>query len=150
MSTHGTLPASRAREDADADADVDAEEDPDPSGVEPETPKNGAVLCFPTRVGAGYDLTAEKLDEYQDSFPGVDVLGELRHARQHLLDNPRSLRSAPQVPGYLTAWLGRAKNGKPERGGRKPAAKSALDQVIDANAEYFGAGTTIDGEATHD
>ncbi len=80
-----------------------------PAASVPETP---AVMSFPC-VGTGgktWRLTAAKLAEYKESFPGVDVNGELLKARQWLHDNPRKAKTATGMARFLGAWLSRSQN----------------------------------------
>ncbi len=70
------------------------------------------VLVFPC-VGKGtreWILTEEKLVEYKQSFPGVEVLRELKKARQWCIDNPIRRKTANGMPAFLTRWLGRIQN----------------------------------------
>lgn len=70
-------------------------------------PPPPAVLEFPCTgaVGASWGLTEAKLDEYRESFPGLDVLAEMRNARQWLLDNPTRRKTFRGMPSFLGAWL---------------------------------------------
>ena len=65
------------------------------------------VLTFPTKGGDPWGLTQDKLHEYQETYPGVDVLGELRRARQWCLDNPGRCKTAKGMPKFCGGWLGR-------------------------------------------
>lgn len=88
------------------------------------------VLTFPT-VGTGprsWDLTAPKLAEYREAYPGVDVLAECRKALQWCRDNPSRRKTAGGMPKFLAGWLGRAQ----DRGG--PAAAKSKGEVQD---DYF-------------
>lgn len=72
------------------------------------------VLEFPTnRTGVVYALREDKLAEYRTTFPAVDVLAELRRARQWLIDTPVKRKTIQGTPRYLSSWLGRCQ----DRGG---------------------------------
>ncbi len=91
-----------------------------------------AVLVFQT-VGKGpkeWSLTEAKVAEYQESFPGVDVLGECRKARQWVIDNPTKRKTARGMPAFLTRWLGRVQNS-----GRAATGKDAPPETPEAKAE---------------
>jgi len=87
-----------------------------------------AVLTFQC-VGTGpsqWTLTASKLQQYREAFPGIDVLAECRKARQWLIDNPPRRKTAKGMPRFLNSWLSRAqdragRNGQPAP---KPKAKT--------------------------
>lgn len=55
-------------------------------------------------------LLEDKLEEWRESFPHLDVVGELRKARQWLLDNPNKQKTARGMTKYLGGWLGRAQD----------------------------------------
>lgn len=75
-----------------------------------------AAMSFPV-VGKGeWLLTAEKVAEWEESFPSMDVIAECRKARQWLLDNPDRRKTERGMPRFLGSWLARAQNsGKYER-----------------------------------
>lgn len=58
-------------------------------------------------------LTELKLKEYQESFPSLDVLQQLRVARQWCIDNPTNRKTARGMPAFLTNWLSNAQNKRP-------------------------------------
>lgn len=80
---------------------------------EPDKPASEpALLEFPC-VGNGartWKLTAAKVAQYRESFPGVDVDAELRKARQWLLDNATKRKTAGGMAAYLGRWLGRCQD----------------------------------------
>jgi hypothetical protein len=61
-----------------------------------------------------YPVTAEQVAEWQEAYPGIDVMQELRHARQWCLADTRRCKTARGVTRFLVGWLGRAQ----DRGGR--------------------------------
>lgn len=62
---------------------------------------------FVLKGGTSWTLAAEKLREYQTSFPGVDIEAELRTARQWCLDNATKRKTAAGMPRFLSSWLAR-------------------------------------------
>lgn len=89
------------------------------------------VLRFKTRGAPdSWCLTVGKLEEYRESFPGLDVLAELRKARQWGLDHPDRRKTAKGMPGHLGGWLGRAANRQGGNGsGQLPLApERSLDE----------------------
>jgi hypothetical protein len=79
------------------------------------------VLDFPTRgKPKSWHLTKTKVAEYEQSYPGLDVLGECRRARQWCIDNKEKQKTAKGMPGFLNRWLTTAcdrpakeRNGRP-------------------------------------
>ncbi len=99
------------------------EAEPSASG-EPE-----AVLEFPIvgktqkLLGAGgWSLTKTKLIEYQESFPGVDVLAECKKALQWTRDNPANRKTKSGMPAFLCRWLSKVQ----DRGGSRPLNGAAV------------------------
>lgn len=116
----------------------DSSEPPKPAASEP------AVFVFPTNgKSKTWNLCQSKIDEYGESYPGVDVLAELRQALQWCRDNPRKRKTADGMPSFLTRWFSKAQNGCGGNGnGRAPpqrddprgnlaAMKSFLDDLPD-------------------
>lgn len=91
--------------------------------AEPDEPAPAPqpVLEFPCVGNRAWPLYPAKLEEYRESFPGIDVLAECRRARQWLLDNPKRRKTYDGMARYLGNWLGKEQN----RGGRRPEAAGA-------------------------
>ncbi|NLA42476.1 MAG: hypothetical protein GX874_13960, partial [Smithella sp.] len=64
---------------------------------------------FLLRNGSQWDLTVEKLSEYETTFSDIDIHRELRKARQWLIDNPTKRKTATGMPRFLSGWLGGCK-----------------------------------------
>jgi len=83
------------------------------------SPPDDVFLAFECNGPAkAWTLTAAKVAEYQQSFPGVDVPAECRKAWQWTRDNPERRKTAKGMARFLGTWLGRAQ----DRAGRPPAA----------------------------
>lgn len=68
---------------------------------------------FPTRSTArqkatSWELRSEKVEEWIETFPGLDVGVELGSAYQWILDNPEKRKTASGMTSYLGGWLRRA------------------------------------------
>lgn len=70
---------------------------------------------FPFNQGNGeFELTDEKLQEYKDSYPDLDVESQLRDAIQWLRDNKRK-QPRKNVPRFIRNWLSKhARTSKPK------------------------------------
>lgn len=94
------------------------------------------ILSFPV-VGdkqvKEWHLTASKLAEYRESFPGVDPLAECRKARQWCIDHPTKRKTFGGMPGFLSRWLTKAQDSS---GGRGVGA-SVTDQTKSAVEEFL-------------
>jgi hypothetical protein len=83
---------------------------------ETASPPN-AVFIFPT-VGKEpheYPLLESKVAEYQETFPGLNVIAELRKALQWCKDRPTNRKTNAGMPKFLFGWLSRTQ----DRGGSK-------------------------------
>jgi len=80
-----------------------------PPNREQRTDSTASEFSFPLRGRGEFHLTADRLAEYRDTFPGIDIPGELRKARLWLTDNPDRRKTARGMPRFLSGWLNRAK-----------------------------------------
>ncbi len=102
-------------------------------------PKPGeeVIMVFPC-VGRGtteWTLKGAKVAEYQTSFPGVDVLGECRAARQWCIDNSKKRKTFSGMPAFLSKWLTRSQNSGNGRRGQSTAS----EQCPEATKAYQSA-----------
>ena len=90
------------------------------------------LLELPThKNGVGYSLTEEKRDEYQETYPGLNVDQELRKARQWLTDNPKKRKTLRGMPAFLNNWLNRAQD-RPRPGqGQRPVEQTYAERLAE-------------------
>jgi hypothetical protein len=75
----------------------------------PSADKDEIVLSFPTNGGHGdWHLKQSKVNQYKASYPDLDVLANLRLARQWVVDNHK--KTFRGMPAYLNRWLNRAQD----------------------------------------
>jgi uncharacterized protein YdaU (DUF1376 family) len=65
-------------------------------------------FIFPCIKGE-WSPSAGMVKEWQSSFPSLDVIAELRKARQWCIDNPPKRKTAKGMRRFVGAWLGNAK-----------------------------------------
>lgn len=82
----------------------------EPSKATDSTPAAEPVLVFPCVGGKSWNLQPEKLAQWAESFPGIDVMAECRKARQWLFDNPKKGKTYGGMTTFVGSWLGRAQN----------------------------------------
>jgi len=103
---------------------------PNPIPIPNPIPKEEEVVRAETLVEAvdafpcagtpnAWRLTKEKLGQWESTFPELDVKGEIRKARQWILDSPDRKKTARGMPRFIGGWLGRAQN-RPNGGNGKP------------------------------
>jgi hypothetical protein len=96
------------------------------------------VLRFPVVGGkrrggpAEWPLTAAKVAEYAEAFPGVDVSQECRAALQWCRDNPKKRKTPEGMPAFLARWLAKEQN----RGGPRPRAPAGDGVAAETTEQY--------------
>ena len=99
----------------------------------PQSDSKPAFLIFPT-VGNGpkeWGLLPEKVAEYRESFPGVDVEGEARKALQWVKDNPSKRKTAKGMPAFLGRWMARVQDSGRAGGNGRPTTAMAVNLDFD-------------------
>jgi hypothetical protein len=91
---------------------------PAPTNEKPQKPRapkpEDGVYEFPI-IGRdsqyrSWWLVARKIDEYRQSFPGVDIDRIFKAARQWCIDNPTQRKTCRGMPAFLTKWITRQQN----------------------------------------
>lgn len=90
------------------------------ASVSPETPQSASsgehesdpvILTFPTDGKTkAWNLHADKLSEWSELYPALDVLAECRKALQWLKDNPSRRKTANGMARFIGNWLSRSQN----------------------------------------
>ena len=90
------------------------------------------VVCIFPVVGkpTEWPLTEERVAAYQRLFPDLDVVGQLRLARQWCLDNRTKRKTVSGMPRFCTNWLKNAQN----RGEAGPRVASTSKEAKTAAA----------------
>lgn len=57
-----------------------------------------------------FDVTENDVDQWQEAFPGIDVLSELRKCQQWNVSYPKRRKTKAGIRGHISAWLGRAQD----------------------------------------
>jgi len=76
-----------------------------------------------------FDVFQEDVDEWQKTFPAVDVLSELRKARLWSVNNKKRRKTKAGIRNHLATWLGKAQD-KPKPN-QQPVSKTARQENID-------------------
>ncbi len=70
-------------------------------------------FSFMLATGERWRLPQVKFEEYQNTYPTLDVEAELRKAGQWLSDNPKRRKTKKGMTRFLGGWLSRAKPTQP-------------------------------------
>lgn len=65
---------------------------------------------FPIKRSKGskateYYLTADKFNEYLESYPGMNLEPHFRQMRQWCIDNPSKRKTESGMPRFINTWL---------------------------------------------
>jgi hypothetical protein len=63
------------------------------------------IISIPLKDGTLFDISQEDIDEWQDAFPGVDVLQELKRIRMWNKDNPQKRKTPRGIRKHINTWL---------------------------------------------
>lgn len=94
--------------EADTETDSEAESTLAPSKLATHAPPIGTLPC--TGEHKRWPLYQSKVDQWQEAYPGVDVVVVLREARQWLLDNPTNRKTYGGMTRFLGRWLATEQN----------------------------------------
>ncbi len=107
--------------DRDTDKHIESTSVDSCAELSPKAPALPPVISIPlSKKGQEFHVTQALLDQYADSYPGVDVMLALKDIRQWNLDNPGKRKTKTGVKGHITRWLSRAQN-KGEYRRKEPA-----------------------------
>lgn len=67
-------------------------------------------MDFILKNGETYHLGMKKIDEYLDTYPMLDVVSELKVARQWLIDNPNRRKTSRGMGKFINTWLNNARH----------------------------------------
>ena len=99
-------------------------------------PAPSPVVCvFPlARIGDEFSVTQEMIDEWQESFPGVNIASEIKVCLQWNRDNPKKRKTYSGIKKHISGWMAR----KQDKGGSNGIRPSAADQrrAEKASREY--------------
>ena len=102
-----------------------------------ELPIAPPVLTLSLNDGSEYEIREQDVAEWQETFPNVDVMQQLRSMKLWCRDNPKKRKTQNGIRRFVTNWLDREQN----RGGdRGPVVTSAppLKKPADASKREKG------------
>jgi hypothetical protein len=81
------------------------------------TPDETAVVSIPLiQKDGNYKIYQEFIDKYQEYYPGIDVLAELRACAAWNEANPKNRKTRSGIERHINFWLSKAQNRKPSNG----------------------------------
>lgn len=97
---------------SEIESESEIEKEIQKKGTEPQAP---SVLTLLLNDGSEYGVTQKDIDEWQDTFPNVDVLQQLKAMKLWLKDSPKKRKTRNGIRRFVTNWLDREQN----RGGTR-------------------------------
>ncbi len=103
-----------------------------------EASKNEAqpLITLPCLKGYNHKIFEEDVKHYQELYPAVDILQELRLMLGWLEANPNNRKTQSGIKSFITRWLSKVQN-KAKGDGNRPKIKfNPLQSVDETDEEY--------------
>lgn len=97
----------------------------EPPSDSPPAPAEPPVVAIPLVDGTEYPVTQTQVDDWQTSYPAVDVLQELREMRAWSQANKSQRKTSRGVGAFIVRWLSKEQD-KGQRNGRIPPPTGGL------------------------
>ena len=94
------------------------------------TPQSDVVLTIPLVDKTEFEVTNDDVALWQDAYPAVDVIGELKRMRVWCFDNPAKRKTRRGVRSFISRWLSREQDRGGTRFNRSPA-RGTMDDLKD-------------------
>lgn len=75
----------------------------------PETVEQ-PVITLQLNTGEEYPVMQKILNEYQESYPAIDVMQELRGMKAWLISNPKLRKTKSGIKRFMNNWLSKSQN----------------------------------------
>ena len=86
----------------------------DTTCAESRVPREAAPLILSIPISGNgvkeFQINQKMIDEWSVSYPGIDVLQELRKCREWNRANPKKQKTKIGVSSHIVSWLGRAQD----------------------------------------
>ena len=118
---------------------------PNPNPIDStELPSAPPVLTLLLNDGSEYGIREQDVAEWQETFPNVDVMQQLRSMKLWCRDNPKKRKTKNGIRRFITNWLDREQNRGGDRGlvvasppsPKKPADASKREKGPDFMPEW--------------
>jgi hypothetical protein len=104
-------------QDATPETETEGEGEGEDS-AEPQSDSTPAIIQIPLIGKAEFGVSQQQIDEWQSTYPVVDVLQKLKEMRQWCLANPERKKTRNGVRAFIIRWLGKEQ----DKGYAKPNA----------------------------
>ncbi len=108
---------------------------PKPNTDSATAPDNSEIILkYPCIKDEIYELRQNKINEYIESYPAVNVLFECKKARQWCIDNKTKRKTLKGMPKFINSWLARAQ----DRGGQFKGKQEGSRQADAGGFDFKG------------
>jgi uncharacterized protein YdaU (DUF1376 family) len=76
----------------------------------PAEPAEPPAYTLPTNTGEEYPIARQRVEEFVELYPGVDVMQELRKMRGWLISNPAKRKTKKGMMSFVNNWLSKQQN----------------------------------------
>lgn len=96
--------------------------------TEPEKPPSAPpVITLPLNDKTDYQITQAEIDHWQDLYPAVDIMAELRKMKGWCEGNPAKRKTRRGIVRFVNTWLAREQ----DRGGSRKASQSPVNRFLE-------------------
>jgi len=117
----------------------------EPAAAEESPTEPQPVILLPTnKRGEEYPVTQDHVREWEELYPAVDVMQELRNMRGWLLHNKSRRKTASGMPRFINNWLTKEQNNA--RASPGPQGQAMRQQTSQVRSAMVGALKLMGGE----
>lgn len=99
------------RTDTEVEEEVDTEVESTFAPSDPPVAPLPILGTFPcTGKSKFWPFTQKQLDEWAEAYPGIDLMAQLRQAKQWLISHPKRGKTNDGMAAYINNWLKKAQN----------------------------------------
>lgn len=122
-------------------SDINITFSPEPKNsdsVEAKKPdeKEPVVASFLLNDKTEYDVTLSQVQRYQELYPGIDCIQELRKIVGWCESNPANRKTRKGAPRFVNAWLSRAQDRARPNAPRQPSQSNRFHNFDQAGYDY--------------
>ena len=96
--------------DTDTEYDTDTDINSNDNNIFAPDDKSPCAGKFLLNDGTEYDVSENDVVTYQQLYPGIDVMQELRNIQAWCLSNPKNRKTRSGAKRFLNSWLSSAQN----------------------------------------
>lgn len=110
---------------------------------EPTVPEEPPVITLLLNTGEEYGIVQSDIAEWQELYPAVDIMQELRNMKGWCKENAAKRKTARGIRRFITSWLAREQNRGGTVGYKKASSQQAnygnrLSELLNENRGDFG------------